>query len=365
MNKTNLENRLKVGIITAGGTGKEVIQVLRRVIDYVSDQYKIDVEYKEFEQNPKTYWELKDDPEKKSEIEKREISDIVDFCRESYADGYDTIFQTATNAGTLYQQRMQTEMMKVMQVPTENGDILVTREQSQGFYAIDSKNESSDKIAFTCSYSKEKLYRTLDASIKEANRRFGNKDYSVRLVYKFHLFDYFNEWIKEYIAERGLEEKDIQVVQPDTGYDYLMRNFPRGKTKDKKKNVLCVVSNEIGDIFTEALPNHYAVGDKATMYAINVSLEPRTLGQVVYQTIHGSADDIAGQNKLNPFATIRAAANILETKAGIKGINQVFEEALSAAKTNGYVTHDLGGNKTTKEVVDFVLNYVGGRNDFI
>ena len=116
MTEPTLENRLKVGLITAGGTGKEVSQVLRRVIDNISAQNNIDVEYKEFEQTPKTYWELKDNPDKKSDVEKREISDIVAFCRESYADGYDTIFQTATNAGTLYRQRMLTEMMKVMQI---------------------------------------------------------------------------------------------------------------------------------------------------------------------------------------------------------------------------------------------------------
>jgi len=354
----NIENYLKVGLITAGGTGKEVSQKLRKVLDNISHQHNLDVQYKEFQYNPKTYWELKNNPNKKADIEKKEISDIVNFCREAFTEGYNTIFQTATNAGTLYQQRIHTEMMKIMQIPTENGNILLTREQSQGFYAMNSKTESDTEITFNCSYSKEKLFRTIDASINEANKRFGNKEYSTRLIYKYHLFDQFNEWIKDYVTERKLEDKNIQVVQPDTGYDFLMRKFPRGQRKDKKENVLCVVSNEIGDIFTEALPNHYGIGDKATMFATNISLEPRTYGQVVYQTIHGSADDIAGENKLNPFATIRAAANILETKAKIIGIGNLFEQALSEAKIRGYVTPDLGGNKTTDEVVDFVLNNV-------
>jgi isocitrate/isopropylmalate dehydrogenase len=320
----------------------------------------LDIQYKEFQYHPKTYWELKDSPAIKADVEKREISDIVAFCREAYSEGFQTIFQTATNAGTLYQQRMLTEMMKVMRIRTENGDILIAREQSQGFYAIDSKEESDDRIALACSYSREKLYRTLDAALKEADEAFGEEGYSVRIVYKYHLFDRFNQWIKGYIRERGLGGRDISVVQPDTGYDYLMRTFLRGCKKETKENVLCVVSNEIGDIFTEALPNHYGVGDKATMYAINISLEPRTLGQVVYQTIHGSADDIAGQERLNPFATLRAAADILETRGGLTGITALFEEALDEAAARGQVTPDLGGERTTTEVVDFVLGYIRG-----
>jgi len=363
----SLEERIKseplrVGLIAAGGTGAQVVDILRTVLDTIGDQHGLQIEYSEFGYAPKTFWELKDSPEEKAAIEERESADLVTFCREAYQDGFHTIFQSATNAGTLYQQRRETDMMKLMEIPVPNGTILVAREQGQGFYTIEKKVEGKvggdERITFTSSYSKEKLYQTLDAAIEEARARFGD-DFSTRFVYKYHLFDAFDGWVEEYMQTRGLEEVDVAVVQPDTGYDWLMRRHPHKEgERSGSANTLAIVSNEIGDILTEALPNHYDVGDKATMFATNVSLEPRTQGQVVYQTIHGSADDIAGTGKLNPFATIRAAADILERRAGLKGTAARFEKAIKAAEKSGHVTPDLGGAYTTDKVVDSVLDAV-------
>ncbi len=356
----SLEERVvDIGLIAAGGTGQEVTGILQHVINEIGELAGVRPQFQTFNYNPKTFWELKDRPGEKARIEEAEVTDLVGFCRESYQEGVRVIFQSATNAGTLYRQRMETEMLKLMEIPTPDGAILVAREQSQGPYALEEKVERADRIAFTSSYEREKLYRTLDAAIAEARARFGDEPFSVRFVYKYHLFDAFNGWIDEYIAERGLEGMDIAVVQPDTGYDYLMRRHLReGEVSEERHYTLVVASNEIGDLLTEALPNHYGVGDKATMFAKNVSLEPQTEGQEVYQTIHGSADDIAGTGKLNPFATIRAAADILERHAGVEGAIASFEAALREAEAAGVVTPDRGGSATTTEVVDYVLEQV-------
>lgn len=353
---------LKMGIITAAGTGTEVTGVLKHLLTDVSRHLGIRTEFMEFGYTPKTFVQLSETPEEKSHVERKECADLVDFCREAYSKGFHTIFQTATNAGTLYQQRMHTEMLKIMEITPPTGKILLAREQSQGFYAMENKKETSERIEFKCSYTREKLYRTFDAAIMEADRQFGDTDYPVRFVYKFHLFDQFLTWITDYIDLRGLRQRDILVVQPDTGYDHLMRTFPRDPAAGNSTKILYIVGNEIGDIMTEALPNHYGIGDKATMFGINISLDRETHGQVIYQTIHGSADDLAGQNRMNPFSTIRAAAHILETRGGIGGIRAVFEKGLLSAVRRYHVTPDLGGDKTTTEVTEYILEYVLGHD---
>jgi len=358
---TNGENArsIRIGLIKAGGTGvAEVGETFEKVLGVVSGQLGIPLLIRRFGYTPKTYHELKDQLDRKTAVETRESADLVQFCRQCYTDGYRTIFQTATNAGTLYRQRIQTEMAKAMLLETRNGRILVFREQSQGFYAVDAKKETTDRIEFVSSFCREKFFRTLDAAMEHAHSDFGAEPFSVRIVYKFHLFDGFEGWVRQYVRERGLQGLDLDVVQPDTGYDHIVRKIPRDRLLSEKVNLLCVVGNEIGDLLTEALPNHFGIGDKATMYAVNVSLEPRTRGLRVVQTIHGSADTLSGQDSLNPLATIRAAAYVLETEGGLPGVRRLFEEAIAAAAGEGYVTADMQGSRGTREVVGFILDRV-------
>ena len=77
----------------------------------------------------------------------------------------------------------------------------------------------------------------------------------------------------------------------------------------------------------------------------------------LYEPVHGSAPDIAGQNKANPFGAIGSAAAMLEYSFGLKeeaaAVNRAIEEVLNS----GHVTADLkpkGAPATTDEVGDAV-----------
>jgi hypothetical protein len=90
-------------------------------------------------------------------------------------------------------------------------------------------------------------------------------------------------------------------------------------------------------------------------FCINVYLEPCVRGLVEYQTAHGSADDLAGADAANPAATLRAAAHVLERRAGAAGAVRAVAAALAAAAEAGAVTRDRGGAARTSEVVEAVL----------
>ncbi|MFB8173476.1 isocitrate/isopropylmalate family dehydrogenase, partial [Kitasatospora purpeofusca] len=74
-----------------------------------------------------------------------------------------------------------------------------------------------------------------------------------------------------------------------------------------------------------------------------------------YQTVHGSADDLAGRDVVNPVATLRAAARIAERHAQCPGAEAALEAALAAVRGRGIRTPDLGGQAGTTEVADAVL----------
>jgi 3-isopropylmalate dehydrogenase len=75
----------------------------------------------------------------------------------------------------------------------------------------------------------------------------------------------------------------------------------------------------------------------------------------LYEPIHGSAPDIAGQGKANPLATILSAAMMLRYSLGMAAEADRIEAAVATALKAGHRTADLGGSVTTPEMGDAVL----------
>ena len=70
-------------------------------------------------------------------------------------------------------------------------------------------------------------------------------------------------------------------------------------------------------------------------------------GKGMYEPIHGSAPDIAGQNKANPIATILSAAMMLRYSFDLMDEAQAIEDAVDAYLNAGYRTADLAGEGVT------------------
>ena len=65
----------------------------------------------------------------------------------------------------------------------------------------------------------------------------------------------------------------------------------------------------------------------------------------MYEPIHGSAPDIAGQNKANPIATILSTAMMLRYSFGLEKEAQAVEEAVQKTLDQGYRTGDIATEK--------------------
>ncbi len=75
----------------------------------------------------------------------------------------------------------------------------------------------------------------------------------------------------------------------------------------------------------------------------------------LYEPIHGSAPDIAGQGKANPCAAILSAAMLLRHSLGEEAAANRIEGAVAAAIAGGARTADLGGTFSTQAMTDAVL----------
>ncbi len=120
-----------------------------------------------------------------------------------------------------------------------------------------------------------------------------------------------------------------------------------------------VTENMFGDILTDeasVLAGSIGLLPSASLGAPREERGGRRLG--LYEPIHGSAPDIAGQGKANPIGTILSVAMMLRTSLGLEDAAQAVEQAVSDTIDAGIRTGDLGGNASTSEVGAAVANRI-------
>jgi 3-isopropylmalate dehydrogenase len=114
-----------------------------------------------------------------------------------------------------------------------------------------------------------------------------------------------------------------------------------------------VTGNLFGDILS----------DQASMCAGSIGMLPSasldSAGKGLYEPIHGSAPDIAGQGKANPLATILSAAMMLRYSLGRAGEADRIEAAVAKALAGGARTGDIGGATSTRAMGDAVIGALG------
>ena len=134
-------------------------------------------------------------------------------------------------------------------------------------------------------------------------------------------------------------------------YSYLVDAASMFMIKDPKRFQIVVTSNLFGDILTD-LGAAIAGG---MGLAAGANLNPEKTFPSMFEPIHGSAPDIAGQGKANPLATVWSASQMLDffdhTDWG-KRLIDVIEEVLV---DEAVLTPDLGGTATTTQVGEEII----------
>jgi 3-isopropylmalate dehydrogenase len=101
------------------------------------------------------------------------------------------------------------------------------------------------------------------------------------------------------------------------------------------------------------------LSDQASMCAGSIGMLPSASLDAsqkgLYEPIHGSAPDIAGQGKANPLATILSAAMMLRYSLGQPGQADRIDAAVARALAGGARSFDLGGAMSTTDMGDAVL----------
>lgn len=223
-------------------------------------------------------------------------------------DGIDIMAVRELTGGIYFgdRGRMQTETMGEAAYDTEKYSVV--------------EIERIARVAFDAAMKRRKLVTSVDkANVLESSRLW--RETVIRVA---------AEYPEVTLNHMYVDNAAMQLVRNPMQFDVI------------------VTSNMFGDILS----------DEASMITGSIGMLPSaslgkgTLG--LYEPIHGSAPDIAGQNKANPIATILSVAMLMRYSLGLEALAKDIEAAVERVLDKGYRTGDIASGNTetvgTKEM---------------
>ena len=226
-------------------------------------------------------------------------------------------------------------------------DLLIVRELNGDVYfgekgirtLEDGRRQGWDMM----SYAEDEVRRIAHAGFRAAQgrkRRLCSVD-------KANVLETSQLW-RDVVVEVSAEYPDVELshMYVDNAAMQLVRNPGQFD--------VVVTGNLFGDILSDQAS--MCVGSIGLLASASLGAEQTAHGtRGLYEPIHGSAPDIAGQGKANPMAMILSAAMMLRHSFGREADAQRIEAAVAQALADGVRGGDLGGSAGTVEVGDAVL----------
>lgn len=208
----------------------------------------------------------------------------------------------------------------------DNLDILVVRELTGGIYFGDRGRSEDGQSAYdTERYSIAEVERIARVAFETARKR----NNLVTNIDKMNVLESSRLWRETVLKLHEEEYSDVQLNH------LLVDNAAMQLVRDPKQFDVIVTSNMFGDILS----------DQASMLTGSIGMLPSASlaeGKFgLYEPSHGSAPDIAGQDKANPLATILSISMMLRYSFDLEKEANAIEAAVEAVLNDGYRTGDL------------------------
>lgn len=227
-------------------------------------------------------------------------------------------------------------------------DMIVVRENSEGEYLSSGgrlKQGTPDEVAIqTAIHTRRGIERVLRFGFDLARtrrKRLTMVTKSNALTYGYVLWDEVHDHVATDYPDIVTDRQHIDAVA---------MNFVRQPSQFD----VVVASNLFGDILTDlsgAITGSLGLNPSA-------NLNPDRTCPSLFEPVHGSAPDIAGHGIANPVGAILSAAMMLDW-LNISEAGNAIKAAVESALEDGSGTPDLGGNLSTRQMADRIIERIG------
>ena len=326
------KNNYQIAVIPGDGIGKEVMEATISVLDKLN----LNINY--------VYGEAGDEclkengtalPEKTLEIIKNSDACLFGAAGETAADVIVKIRQ---------EMKMFANLRPVKTYPNTNSlfdniDFMIVRENTEGMYIADEESYTDDGAIARRIITKNAEKRIIDYAFKYAKK---NNKSKVTAVHKANVLKKTDGLFKEifYEVAKNYPEIATEDFYVDATAMYLI-------TQPQNFEVI-VTTNLFGDILSDEGAG--LVGGLGLIPSANIGEDA-----ALFEPVHGSAPDIAGQNKANPIAMMLSAIMMLRYLGENEAADTFDNAILNVLSDADKLTSDLGGSATTLELTNEII----------
>lgn len=325
------DNKYQIAVIPGDGIGKEVMEATISVLD----ELNIDFDY--------VYGIAGD--ECNEEHGTPLPQETIDIIRDSDACLFGAAGETAADVIVKIRQEMKmfANLRPVKSYPKtksifENVDFMIVRENTEGLYIANQEEESEDGAIAKRIITREAEERIINYAFQYAK---DNNRTKVTAVHKANVLKKTDGLFKKIFYEVAEKYPDI-----DTEDFYVDATAMYLVTQPQEFQVI-VTTNLFGDILSDEGAG--LVGGLGLTPSANIGADG-----ALFEPVHGSAPDIAGQQKANPIAMMLSAIMMLRYLGENEAANKFDAAILKVLNEGKTLTSDLGGSSTTIEVAQAI-----------
>ena len=222
----------------------------------------------------------------------------------------------------------------------DNIDLAIFRENTEGIYIGEEKFEDEEKTSAIAikRITRKGSERIIKSAFEYAKN---NKISKVTVVHKANILKFTDGMFLDIAREISKEYENIQLEE------LIIDNMCMQLVTNPERFKVIVTMNLYGDILSDLVAG--LVGGLGVAPGANIGDDI-----AIFEAVHGSAPDIAGQNKANPLALLLSSIEMLKYLK-LDNFAKNIENAILKTLTDGCKTADLGGSATTTEFTDRII----------
>ena len=327
----------KITLIPGDGIGYEISESLVKIFDaakvpieFETENAGSDVYEKTGELIPESLYES---------VERNKIA-IKGPITTPIGKGFRSINVYLRKKYDLYTNFRPSRNLPGIETRYDNIDLAIFRENTEGIYIGEEKYENEEKTSTIAikRITRKGSKRIIQSAFEYAKNNGISK---VTVVHKANILKFTDGMFLDIAREISKEYENIQLEE------LIIDNMCMQLVTNPERFKVIVTMNLYGDILSDLVAG--LVGGLGVAPGANIGDDI-----AIFEAVHGSAPDIAGQNKANPLALLLSSIEMLKYLK-LDNFAKNIENAILKTLTGGCKTADLGGSATTTEFTDKII----------
>ncbi|MCY7007798.1 isocitrate/isopropylmalate dehydrogenase family protein [Fusobacterium simiae] len=331
----------KITLIPGDGIGTEISRSLVKIFESAKVPIEFEVENAGLTVYKQT-GELIPESLYKS-IEKNKVA-IKGPITTPIGEGFRSINVSLRKKYDLYSNIRPVKSISGINTKYENVNMVIFRENTEGLYIGEEKFEDKEKTSAIAikRITKKGSTRIIKEAFEYAKKNNFNK---VTVVHKANILKITDGMFLETAREISKQYKDIELEE------MIVDNMCMQLVTNPQKFQVIVTMNFYGDFLSDLAAG--LVGGLGIAPGANIGDDI-----AIFEAVHGSAPDIAGQNKANPTALILSSIEMLKYLNLNEYAKKIEKAIFKVLALPNFKTYDLSGNVGTKEFTDKIIEFL-------